>query len=114
MNAADLISQKEKRETLRNDRLVKEADERRRRTLHGHALDGEPELGGRFSKVSTTTVVGTSPVSYPQQPEGSPWRSDPCPIEPPLGYSVDEQEPVGEMFERASSVDGTSAVEGNP
>src|SRR6516165_12133486 len=93
------VTQREKRQVLENDRRVREADERRRSTYHGHALDDEPELGGRFKKVNTTTVVGRSPVSYPQQPEGSPWRSDPCPIEPPLGYSVEELEPVGEKHE---------------
>jgi hypothetical protein len=114
-NPADMISQREKREVFRNDRLIREAEERRRRTYSGHALDGEPELSGRFAKVSTTTVTGSSPVSYPAQPEGSPWRSDPIGPEPPLGFSVEDKEPVGEKHEvEASTADGTSAVEENP
>lgn len=111
-NATDPISQREKREIMENDRLVREAGERRGRTYAGHALDNEPDVGGRFAKVSTTTVVGTSPINYPQQPPGSPWHSDPCPPEPPLGFSVDAMEPVGEKYEvEASTADGTSAVE---
>src|SRR5262245_9480182 len=95
MNNADEISQAEKRRIL--------IEERRMRTYHGHALDADLEMGGRFSKVNTTTVVGATPIQYPAQPSTSPWHHDPCPTEPPLGYSVEEQEAVGEMFERAST-----------
>jgi hypothetical protein len=102
MNNADEISQAERRRIM--------ADERRMRTYHGVAASNvDDERGGRYAgSGSKQTVVGSSTVSYPQQPENSPWRSDPCPPEPPLGYSVDELEPVGEMFERAS----TSAAPG--
>jgi|SRR6516165_9133627 hypothetical protein len=101
---------------------MREAEEKRLKTYMGHALDGEPELSGRFAKVSTTTVVGRSPVSYPAQPEGSPWRSDPCPIEPSLGFSVETVEPTGEKHEIEASVtggtpvaeDGPSAVMSSP
>jgi|EndMetStandDraft_8_1072994.scaffolds.fasta_scaffold103646_2 hypothetical protein len=97
MNAEDDVPQAERRRIM--------ADERRRQTYHGHALDSEPELGGRFAKVQMTTVVGTGPISYPKQPAGSPWAKDECPPEPQLGYSVEEREPV---CERAS----TSAAPG--
>ena len=86
MNAADEISQAERRRIM--------ADERRMKSYHGHALDDEPELSGRFAKVSTTTVVGRGPVNYPAQPEGSPWRSDPVPPEMPLGIDINAQEPT--------------------
>jgi len=34
-------------------------------------------------------VVGATPVpSYPPQPPGSPWASDPVPDEEPLGYDI--------------------------
>jgi hypothetical protein len=96
MNTADEISQAERRRIM--------ADERRMKTYHGHALDGEPELGGRFKKVNTTTVVGTDPtVAVPTQ---LPWHSDVCPPEPPLGIDINAQEPTGEKFEQAS-VTGT-------
>src|SRR6516162_8899531 len=95
MNAADEISQAERRRIM--------ADERRMKSYHGHALDDEPELSGRFAKVSTTTVVGRGPVNYPAQPEGSPWRSDPVPPEMPLGIDINVQEPTGEKHEVEAS-----------
>ena len=95
MNAADEISQAERRRIM--------ADERRGRTYQGHALDDELDLGGRFAKVNTTTVVGAGPISYPQQPANSHWSRDPVPAEPVLGFSVDEMEPVGEVHEVEAS-----------
>ena len=91
-NPADEISQTEKRRIM--------IEERRAKTYHGHAMDADLEMGGRYAKVHSTTVVGSSPVSYPAQPPTSPWHHDPCPPEPPLGYSVDDVEPVGEVHER--------------
>jgi hypothetical protein len=47
------------------------------------------------------TVIGaTATISYPQQTAGSPWKEEPIGQEPPLGYSVEDQEPVGELHER--------------
>jgi hypothetical protein len=84
-----------------------------RNTYFQHAqTDPELELGGRFKKLTPSTVVGTSPMSVvPHQPEGSPWKCDPVPAEMPLGYSVNEQEPVGEIHERTASTTAASAVE---
>jgi hypothetical protein len=96
MNNADDIPQSERRRIM--------VEERRGKTYMGHALDAELEMGGRFARVNTTTVVGSAPIQYPAQPATSPWHSEPIGPEPPLGYSVDDQEPVGEMFERAPSV----------
>ena len=90
MNNGDEISQAEKRRIL--------AEERRMRTYHGHAMDADLEMGGRYSRVNTTKVVGSGPISYPQQPAGSPWAKDECPPEPliagrgegnVLGYEID-------------------------
>src|SRR5215831_20291940 len=80
-------------------------EERRLRTYHGQAQASmNDERGGRYAHSgNSTTVTGASPVSYPAQPAGSPCHHDPLPTEPPLGYSVDEQEPVGEVFERGST-----------
>jgi len=89
---ADEISQAERRRIM--------ADDRRARTYFGQAQHADDDLGGRYAKVHSTTVVGSSPVSYPAQPSTSPWHHDPVPDEPPLGYSVDAVEPVGEIFER--------------
>jgi hypothetical protein len=98
-NADDLISQKEKRQVLANDRKV-----RATATYHSAAQACiDDERGGRYATGgSKASVVGASPISYPTQPENSPWRRDACPPEPPLGYAIDEQEPVGEVFERAT------------
>jgi hypothetical protein len=99
VNTADEISQRERREVLRNDRKVREAA-----TYHSIAMAGvDDERGGRYATSgSKQTVIGASPIAYPAQPAGSPWAKEPIGTEPPLGYSVDEQDPVGEMFERAA------------
>jgi hypothetical protein len=95
-NPAGEISQAERRRIL--------AEERRAKTYMGRTnLDAELELGGRFSEVHSTTVVGSGPISYPQQPKGSPWHSEPVPNEAPLGFAIDQMEPVGEKFEVAAS-----------
>ena len=86
------------------------AEERRLKTYMGHALDAELEMGGRFAKVHTTTVTGASPISYPTQPTHSPWHSNPYPEEPPLGFSVDEMEPIGEPHERTASATSSSVT----
>jgi hypothetical protein len=97
-NNADEISQAERRRIM--------IEERRLRTCHGHAQHTDEDIyGGRFAKVNTTTVVGAGSISYPTQPANSPWHRDPVPAEPPLGYSVDAQEPVGEVFERGEVSD---------
>jgi hypothetical protein len=93
-NPADQISQAERRKLLAEDR-------QRLNTYRAHAeADADLELGGRFAEV-TTTVIGAGPISYPRQPEGSPWACDPCPTEPPLKYDINEMEPVGEVHERS-------------
>jgi hypothetical protein len=79
-----------------DDRRI-ELEERRRNTYQGHALDDELDLGGRFARVRTSTVVGVGQISYPAQPSG-PWSKDECPPEPfidgtgegtRLGYRID-------------------------
>jgi hypothetical protein len=45
------------------------------------------EGGGRFKKENRVTGV----PEYPKQPANSPWSGDPVPTEPPLGYSIDDQ-----------------------
>src|SRR5262249_13956752 len=118
MNNADQISQAEKRRIM--------AEERRMRTYHGHAQANiDEDRNGRYGAIgNSTTVVGSNPISYPRQPAGSPWAKDECPPEPSLGYSVDDQEPTGEVFERDAPAlpvapvgagdGGGSAVTGRP
>jgi hypothetical protein len=83
---------KERRETLENDRQVREQE--RAATMHGLAIaSADDEAGGRFARVNPTMVVGATPIPrYPQLPASSPWAHDPVPNEEPLGYSVNDLE----------------------
>ena len=91
-NPADEISQAERRRIML---------EERKGSYHSVAAgSADDERRGRFAVAgNNTTVVGASPISYPQQPSTSPWHRDPVGTEPPLGYSVEQQEPTGEKFE---------------
>jgi len=97
----DQIDQAERRETLDNDQLVREAEHRRilreGTTFHQFAQStANDEAGGRFAQVNATTVVGAPAVKYPQLPSSSPWSgAQPEPgIEPPTGYRIDEMTPL--------------------
>jgi hypothetical protein len=57
----------------------------------------EARSAGRFKAEVASTVVGVP--SYPPQPEGSPFHSDPVPQEPPTGVDINEHEPVGTAAE---------------
>ena len=55
---------------------------------------------GRFAKASI--VSGATPtVQYPRLPASSPWAADMVPPEEPLGYSVNDLSPTGELHEFA-------------
>lgn len=94
-------TQAEQREALRNDTYL-------RRAMN----DASDEAGGRFAKTTKTTVNGAAPtVEYPAA--AGPWSSD-CtqvPPEPPLGYSIEAHEPVGEAFEVERSLASLGEVE---
>jgi len=99
-NSADDIPQSERRRIM--------AEERRMRTYHGHAQANiDEDRGGRFAfSGSPTTVTGASPISYPTQPDHSPWAKDACPPEPPLNIDINALGPTGEPHEiRASTQD---------
>lgn len=93
-------SQSVRRAVTANDRRVAEG-----MTYHQLTVGEADLVQGRFASVSKTQVTGAT-QQYPQLPETSPWHHDPVPIEPPLGFSVDEQIPVGEAHEIASSARG--------
>lgn len=58
---------------------------------------------GRFAKPSV--VSGANPtVQYPRLPASSPWAADMVPPEEPLGYSVNDLSPTGELHELAGPV----------
>src|SRR5262245_17680492 len=104
MNRADEISMAEKRRII--------SKERRLKTYHAVAQSSiDDDRGGRFAAQSKITVVGTTPISYPRQPESSPAnQAAMSPPEPPLGYSVNDQEPTGEKFEIEASLRETSVA----
>jgi hypothetical protein len=109
----------EAREAERRRRLI---EERRMKTYLAHAeASANDEAGGRFAALpeKKPTVIGAkAEISYPQQPEGSPWHSDPCGDEPlidgsgegdRLGYRIDGG-PDPSPEPEATSVSGTEAV----
>jgi hypothetical protein len=92
-------SQAERRAALANDRRVS--------TYHQFKLP-EEELGGRYRKLEPQTIVGSdNPI--PSYTRAAPWSATQLPDEPPLGWSVEDQMPVGEPHEvEASLGDGST------
>jgi hypothetical protein len=90
--------------------------ERRRRlrgqqgsTFHQFSeSSADDEAGGRFAVRGKPTVIGTSGApSYPAsalsgQPDAGP--------EPPLGYAIDDPDPVGRSKPRASRAGGAPSA----
>jgi hypothetical protein len=69
----------------------------------------DEERGGRYAtEDNKQTVIGAAPISYPTQPSGSPWANEPSGVEPPIGYDINAQDPVGEIHEQARSTDGSN------
>jgi hypothetical protein len=100
MAMVDEIAMKDKLDVLKNDALVRKAG-----TYHGIATaDADQDRGGRYAGLTRPSVIGASPITYPQMPEGNPWRCDPVPPEMPLGYDINDQEPTGEIFEQQRSM----------
>jgi hypothetical protein len=84
---ADEPTQAEKLAALHNDRRVRDA-------TFADVVDlYSPSPGGRFATLALPTV------EVPRLPEGSPWHHDAVGVEPPLGFSVNAMEPVGEPHE---------------
>jgi hypothetical protein len=90
---ADESSMAEKRRILREEQIS---------SYRAHAeANADLELGGRYAKVTKTTIVGASPISYPALPETSPSnQAAMVGDEPSLGYDINAMEPVGEPHER--------------
>ena len=96
----DDVTMKEKFAVLRNEERLRKA------TYFGVASgDADLDRGGRYATINKTTVTGSSPGAWaPRQPASSPWHSDPCGIEPPLNYNIDDQPPTGEIWEQEKSM----------
>jgi hypothetical protein len=74
-------TQHEKLEALRND------------TYQARAQNQTDDPGGRYAKVHSTTVTGTTRSPVPKQPENSFWAKSLDEVsgpEPPLGFSIEE------------------------
>jgi hypothetical protein len=89
--------QREREETLRNDRLVREAEHRRIQregtTLHQFGQAQANEINqGRFAAIGVPTVTGATPI--PNYPAAAAHQRDPVPPELPLGYDVNEMTPL--------------------
>lgn len=84
------------------EKLEQLLQEKRNNSYQGRAiLEMEQENVGRFRRKPTDP----SPLPvYPALPENSPWHHDPVPMEEPLGYSVEDVLPVGELFEVEASI----------
>jgi len=60
-------------------------------TFFSRAIADPDEAGGRYAKLNPAKVTGSTPTpTVPQQPINSPWACDAVPLEPPLGFSVDD------------------------
>jgi hypothetical protein len=79
-------------------------DQERASTMFEHARAAvDDEAGGRFARVNPTTVIGATPVPrYPQA--GTPFQSDPCGVEPPLGSDINFVEACGTAVEIEASL----------
>jgi hypothetical protein len=62
-------------------------------TFHQHALAEAQTPRGRFSAVEASYVVGSKAGMASAYPAAAAHQRDPVPIEPPLGYSVNDLNP---------------------
>jgi hypothetical protein len=95
--------QQERRETLQNDRKVREQGT----TLSQFAQAEANEVGGRFSGHEKATVVGAQ--ESPAYPAAPNWAFDPAGVEPALGIDINAIEPTGEPHEIAASIAAQNA-----
>jgi hypothetical protein len=93
--------QKLRRDTLDNDISVRQQQKQSvpPATFHSFAQAEADTPRGRFTATEKATVIGVSPPSYPELPSNSPFHHDVVGPEPPLGFSVEEMQPVGSYHE---------------
>jgi hypothetical protein len=96
------LSQAEKRATLLNDQRVRQQQQGTTLSQFAQSFADE-DRGGRYAAVNKTNVICADAV--PQYPAGPDWTADPVPAEAPLNFDVNAQEPTGEHFEIAKSLD---------
>jgi hypothetical protein len=91
--------QLERRETLENDRRVREQGT----TFTRFAQSEAAESRGRFTAHDTSTVIGGTPTPASAYPAAF-LNHDPVPDEPPLGVDINEMPTCGEPHELAASI----------
>jgi hypothetical protein len=75
-------------------------------TFSSFARSQANEVGGRYREVEKATVVGVEPT--PPDLPAPDWANDASGVEPPLGYRIDEQEPLGTFAEVQASLAAAS------
>ena len=101
MSTSHQDEQKLRRDTFDHDMRLRNQGS----TFHQHAQADAQTPRGRFSAVETTYVVGSKPtIAYPA---AGAHQADPVRPEPPLGYRVDDLEPL--RPEEAQAPEPTSA-----
>jgi hypothetical protein len=89
----DEVSQAEKARVMLQDADVRRQQQAQGTTMHARAVADASIETGRFTAVNAAYVVGSTPVL--KYPAAAAHQRDPVGTEPPLGYSVDQVEPIG-------------------
>lgn len=112
--------QQERRETLENDRRVREqqhgmTEPKTTFSTFAEAFATE-DRQGRFRGQPSQYIVGSEPiVRYPELPETSPFHHDPVGQEPPLNFQeTSALEPVGTFPEVQQSLEKLGVAEPPP
>ena len=93
----------EKLQTLLQDQALRNAQRRRDASTFSQFATSEANADtGRYAQINKAAVVGATP----KQPDyAAPnWANDPTGVEPPLGFDVNEIEPVGRQDEIEASI----------
>ena len=103
MSTSAQEEQAERRRVFAQDQSVP----RQGTTFHQHAQADADIPRGRFSAIANAQVVGATAV--PNYPAASAHQADPCGTEPPLGYRIDELEPLELTTEAQATGDAVVA-----
>jgi len=96
--------EQERRETLENDRLMRE--QQRGSTFHQHGLSQAAELsGGRFAATGAPRVIGSTPSPASQYPAASSAHQTELPREEPLGIDINAMPELEPAFPLALAQD---------
>ena len=93
----------ERRATLEND--LKVLEQQRGSTFHQHGVSQASELsGGRFAATGSPRVIGSTASVAAQYPAASGAHQTELPLEPPLGYSIEDMTGLENPADSSSSV----------